>query len=174
MWDDCWWTNWWRRALRLRALTNNPAKAALPAGVEVAQGYLGRPASLPDALKGIDTVYLAPLPALVDEFVRLRFGGRRTAGGHAVGGACGVRGAGRSGGWHYYKLERAIEEAGFEWTHLRPGQFMNNTLDWAESIKTDGVVRAPYPGPCRRRSIWATSRRWPVSCCWMSASQGRS
>ena len=48
--------------------------------------------------------------------------------------------------WHYYKVERAIEEAGFEWTHLRPGQFMNNTLDWAESIKADGVVRAPYRG----------------------------
>jgi uncharacterized protein YbjT (DUF2867 family) len=46
--------------------------------------------------------------------------------------------------WHYYRLEKAIEEAGFEWTFLRPGQFMTNTLDWAPSIKAEGVVRAPY------------------------------
>ena len=31
----------------VRALTNNPAKAALPGGVEVVKGYLGRPATLP-------------------------------------------------------------------------------------------------------------------------------
>jgi uncharacterized protein YbjT (DUF2867 family) len=48
--------------------------------------------------------------------------------------------------WHYYKIERAIEDAGFEWTHLRPGQFMNNTLDWAQSIKAEGIVRGPYVG----------------------------
>ena len=48
--------------------------------------------------------------------------------------------------WHYHRIERAIEAGGFDWTFLRPGQFMNNTLDWAESIKTEGVVRAPYAG----------------------------
>lgn len=129
----------------VRALTNNPAKAALPAGVEVAQGYLGRPSTLPDALKGIDTVYLAPLPALVDEFVAcaLKAGVRRVV--TLSGEPAEYEAQGDPASWHYYKLERAIEEAGFEWTHLRPGQFMNNTLDWAESIKTDGVVRAPYP-----------------------------
>jgi uncharacterized protein YbjT (DUF2867 family) len=31
----------------VRALTNNPARAALPDGVEVARGYLGEPATLP-------------------------------------------------------------------------------------------------------------------------------
>ncbi len=69
----------------VRALTNKPERAALPEGVEVARGYLGRPESLPAALSGIDTVYLAPLPAYVDDFVRLCSGGRRTAGGRAVG-----------------------------------------------------------------------------------------
>lgn len=129
----------------VRALTNNPAKAALPAGVEVAQGYLGRPSTLPDALKGIDTVYLAPLPAKVDEFVAraLEAGVRRVV--VLSGEPAEYEAQGDPAGWHYYKVERAIEEAGFEWTHLRPGQFMNNTLDWAEMIKTSGVVRAPYP-----------------------------
>jgi uncharacterized protein YbjT (DUF2867 family) len=39
-------------ATDLRALTNNPAKAALPAEVEVVEGYLGRPESVAAALEG--------------------------------------------------------------------------------------------------------------------------
>jgi uncharacterized protein YbjT (DUF2867 family) len=129
----------------VRALTNNPVKAALPAEVEVRKGYLGRPSTLPTALKGVDTVYLAPLPALVDEFVACA----REAGVRRVvvlsGEPAEYEAQGDPAAWHYYKLERAIEDAGFEWTHLRPGQFMNNTLGWADSIRAEGVVRAPYP-----------------------------
>jgi uncharacterized protein YbjT (DUF2867 family) len=129
----------------VRALTNNPVRAALPAGVEVAEGYLGRPSTLPAALKGVNTVYLAPLPAAVDDFVAcaLEAGVRRVV--VLSGEPAEYEALGDPLGWHYYKLERAIEEAGFEWTHLRPGQFMNNTLGWASSIKAEGVVRAPYP-----------------------------
>ncbi|MFK4086731.1 NAD(P)H-binding protein [Kribbella sp. NPDC020789] len=130
----------------VRALTNKPARAALPAGVEVARGYLARPESLPTALQGIDTVYLAPLPAYVDDFVRCA----REAGVRRVvvlsGEPAEYEAQGDPSGWHYYRLERAIEQAGFEWTFLRPGQFMTNTLAWAPSIKAEGVVRAPYAG----------------------------
>ncbi|MFI5730583.1 NAD(P)H-binding protein [Kribbella sp. NPDC051587] len=128
----------------VRALTNKPARAALPAEVEVAVGYLGRPESLPAALQGVDTVYLAPLPAYVDDFVRCA----REAGVRRVvvlsGEPADYEAQGDPASWHYYRLEKAIEEAGFEWTFLRPGQFMTNTLDWAPSIKAEGVVRAPY------------------------------
>ncbi|ONI71402.1 hydroxylase [Kribbella sp. ALI-6-A] len=128
----------------IRALTNNPAKAALPSEVEVARGYLGKPATLPAALEGVDTVYLAPLPAFVDEFVTAaqKAGVRRVV--VLSGEPAEYEAQGEPSTWHYYKVERAIEDGGFEWTHLRPGQFMNNTLDWAESIKTEGVVRGPY------------------------------
>jgi uncharacterized protein YbjT (DUF2867 family) len=128
----------------VRALTNNPKKAALPAGVEVAKGYLGKPATLSAALNGVDTVYLAPLPAYVDDFVAAakEAGVRRVV--VLSGEPAEYEAQGDPADWHYYKIERAIEAAGFEWTHLRPGQFMNNTLDWAPSIKAEGVVRAPY------------------------------
>jgi uncharacterized protein YbjT (DUF2867 family) len=129
----------------VRALTKNPKKAALPHDVEVAKGYLGKPDTLPQALQGIDTVYLAPLPAYVDDFVTCA----RHAGVRRVvvlsGEPAEYEAQGDPETWHYYKIERAIEQAGFEWTFLRPGQFMNNTLDWADSIKTYNVVRAPYP-----------------------------
>ena len=130
----------------VRALTNNPKKAALPDGVEVARGYLGKPATLPAALEKIDTVYLAPLPAYVDDFVAAakEAGVRRVV--VLSGEPAEYEAQGDPADWHYYKIERAIETAGFEWTHLRPGQFMNNTLDWAPSIKAESVVRAPYAG----------------------------
>jgi nucleoside-diphosphate-sugar epimerase len=48
-------------ATDVRALTNKPDKAALPAGVEVVKGYIGRPETLPAALEGVDRMYLAPL-----------------------------------------------------------------------------------------------------------------
>ncbi|MGB3480819.1 MAG: NAD(P)H-binding protein [Mycobacterium sp.] len=46
----------------IRALTTNPAKAALPESVTAITGYLGKPETLPAALDGVDRVYLAPLP----------------------------------------------------------------------------------------------------------------
>jgi uncharacterized protein YbjT (DUF2867 family) len=128
----------------VRALTNDPARAGLPTGVEVARRYLGKPRTLPAALAGVDTVYLAPLPAYVDDFVRCA----RDAGVRRVvvlsGEPAEYEAEQDPATWHYYRLERAIEAGGFEWTFLRPGQFMNNTLGWAPSIKADGVVRAPY------------------------------
>jgi uncharacterized protein YbjT (DUF2867 family) len=129
----------------VRALTNNPAKAALPTGVEAVRGYLGWPSTLPAALEGVDTVYLAPLPAFVDDFVACatKAGVRRVV--VLSGEPAEYEAQGDPASWHYYKVERAIEEGGFDWVHLRPGQFMNNTLDWAESIKAEGVVRGPYP-----------------------------
>jgi uncharacterized protein YbjT (DUF2867 family) len=129
-----------------RALTNHPIRAALPDGVEVARGYLGKPATLPAALDGVDTVYLAPLPGYVEDFVRCaqEAGVRRVV--VLSGEPADYEAQGDPSTWHYYRIERAIKAGGFDWTFLRPGQFMNNTLDWASSIKAEGVVRAPYAG----------------------------
>ena len=55
----------------IRALTKNPAKANLPAGVSAITGYLGDPESLPAALDGVDRVYLAPLPPTLDVTLEL-------------------------------------------------------------------------------------------------------
>jgi uncharacterized protein YbjT (DUF2867 family) len=46
----------------------------------------------------------------------------------------------------YLAVERAVEDSGLEWTHVRPGEFAANWLDWAASIKDGRVVRRPYGG----------------------------
>src|SRR5688572_22574492 len=57
--------------IEIRALTVDPARAALPEGVEVVEGYLGRLSTMPAALDGIERMYLAPLPRTAREVVNL-------------------------------------------------------------------------------------------------------
>jgi uncharacterized protein YbjT (DUF2867 family) len=129
----------------IRALTNSPTKAALPAGVEVAEGYLGDLATLQDAFTGVDRMYLAPLPRTAPAVVALavRAGVRRIVA--LSSSEADSEATGDPSGWQYYAVERAVESAiGIEWTHLRPGEFMTNMLDWAGSIRATGLVRAAY------------------------------
>ncbi|RKT09543.1 uncharacterized protein YbjT (DUF2867 family) [Streptomyces sp. 1114.5] len=43
-------------------------------------------------------------------------------------------------------IEQAVQRSGMDWTFLRPGTFAANTRTWwAESIRTDNVVRLPRP-----------------------------
>jgi uncharacterized protein YbjT (DUF2867 family) len=122
-------------ATEVRALTNNPAKAALPAEVEVVEGYLGRIETLHAALAGVDRMYLAPLEHTVREVVSLA----ADAGVSRI-----VDLAGAKGGW-WSSIEEAVEASGVDWTHLEPGEFMDNYLMWAEQIRATGTVRDGYP-----------------------------
>jgi uncharacterized protein YbjT (DUF2867 family) len=119
----------------VRALTVSPRRAALPAGVEVVVGQVGRPETVRAALEGVDRMYLAPSPSTAGEVA-------------AMAAAAGVRRivdlAGEEGGlWH--TIEGAVEASGVAWTHLEPGEFMSNALDWAEEIRTEGAVRDAHP-----------------------------
>jgi uncharacterized protein YbjT (DUF2867 family) len=131
--------------VEIRALTNNPGKAALPSGVEVAEGYLGEVATMPAALEGVDRLYLAPLPKTAQAVVDLAVeAGVQRIVTLSSSGADGEA-QGDPSAWWFYAVERAVESApGIEWTHLRPGEFMLNALGWADSIRADGVVRAAY------------------------------
>ena len=122
-------------ATEVRALTVGPARAALPAGVEIVKGYLGRLETLPAALEGVDRMYLAPLPQTVREVVELA----RRAGVRHIVDLAGAKGS----QWHV--VEEAVEQSGIAWTHLDAGEFMTNTTIWAEQIRTTGTVRDAYP-----------------------------
>jgi uncharacterized protein YbjT (DUF2867 family) len=131
--------------VQIRALTNNPGKAALPDGVEVAEGFIGRPETVKAALDGVDRLYLAPHPTTAQVIVEMavRAGVTRIVDLSSSGADDEAQGDPAS--WWFYAVERAVESApGLEWTHLRPGEFMVNALTWADSIRSEGIVRAAY------------------------------
>lgn len=51
--------------------------------------------------------------------------------------------AGAAGSW-WYAVEEGVEASGAAWTHLEPGEFMENTSVWAEQIRTTGQVREAF------------------------------
>lgn len=119
----------------VRALTVDPERAALPAGVEVAVGSVRRPDTLAAALDGVDAMYLAPAPATVEAVMAHV----RAAGvGHVVDLS------GELESW-WGSVARAVEAADLPWTHLSPGDFMENTETWADQIRRTGCVREPHP-----------------------------
>ncbi len=119
----------------VRALTVDPERAALPDGVEVAVGSVRRPDSLPAALDGVDALYLAPAPATVEAVMAHV----RAAGVDHV-----VDLSGEHESW-WGSVALAVEAAGAPWTHLSPGDFMENTESWADQIRRTGAVREPHP-----------------------------
>ncbi|MFD7631479.1 NmrA family NAD(P)-binding protein [Streptomyces sp. NPDC059851] len=128
-----------RRGEAVRALTRDPAAAArlLPSGVEVVGGTHTEPERLGGALRGVSRLHITVTAGLAEvgpELVR-----------RAVG--AGVeRITVLWGGW-VGPVEQAVAESGVEWTRLEPQEFMSNTSNWADSVRSEGVVREPYDFP---------------------------
>ena len=114
----------------VRALTVDPAKAALPVGVEVVRGFLGRLETLPAAFEGVDVLYLAPHAPTAVEACRLA----AKAGVHRI-----VDLAGEKGG-HWQPIADAVEASGLPFTHLEAGEFMANATLWSAQIRAGDVV----------------------------------
>ncbi|MCP2168156.1 NAD(P)H-binding protein [Goodfellowiella coeruleoviolacea] len=130
---------------QVRALTRNPATAGLPAGVDVRQGDLNHADALAGALDKVDRVYLFPVFDHPEAFVDMAV----SAGVRRIVVLSSDSTVNRletnwSAGEAHLATERAVERSGVEWTHVRPGGFAGNTLEWAPMIRADGVVRAPY------------------------------
>jgi uncharacterized protein YbjT (DUF2867 family) len=126
----------------VRVLTRQRAAPALPESAERFFGDLRDPRSLEPALQGVDGLFLlwpfidvAQAPGVLEVIARRT---RRVVYLSAAG-------------MFHAEMERLIQEAGLDWTFLRPTGFATNTLGWAEQIKRDGVVRWPYGGA--RRSL---------------------
>ncbi|MFJ5261830.1 NmrA family NAD(P)-binding protein [Streptomyces sp. NPDC088387] len=124
---------------RVRALTRNPATAGLPEGTEVVAGNLAVTATLPAAFAGVSAAHLisfgddyAPLAnatEIVDAAV-----------------AAGVRKVTvLKGDLDKTPLDEAVAAGGMDFTYLEPVEFMSNVLEWAESVRQEGVVRDGFP-----------------------------
>ncbi|SNY13188.1 NAD(P)H-binding protein [Paractinoplanes atraurantiacus] len=118
----------------VRALTVDPDKAALPPSVEVVQGFVGRPSTLPAALRSVDVMYLAPHIPTAAAACRLA----AEAGVQRIVDLAGAKGD------HWQAIEDAVEASGVPWTHLEPGEFMANADLWAPQIRAGDEVRDAY------------------------------
>ncbi|WP_435974244.1 SDR family oxidoreductase [Streptomyces sp. Qhu_M48] len=144
---------------KVRALSRDPAGADLPAGVEVAAT-----ADLP--LSGITSAFfvMAAFPGgSAEPIARLKEAGvsRIVAlSSYSVldddpKNMIAVK---------HRELERQILETGAEWTFLRPaGGLAATALEWAGTIRTDGVARFPFgdarTAPVHERDIAAVAAR---------------
>ncbi|MEV1160304.1 NAD(P)H-binding protein [Micromonospora chokoriensis] len=127
--------------VQVRALTRRPEHAGLPAQVEVVGADLEQPDTLEAAFQDVDQLYLV-VSGATEEVVNLarKAQVRRIV---VLSTATAAIDGDMIGGFHR-AAEIVVENSGLAWTHIRPGMFAANLLDWADAIRTEGVVRAPY------------------------------
>lgn len=137
------------RGIQVRALVRNSEKARFlkRPTVEIFPGDLGATESIAAALKGVDKVFL--LSAAHPRQVELQ--GNAVAAAQRPGVLYIVKlstlGASPNSPvaqarWHR-ETEKQIETSGIAFTHLRPHNFMQNTLNFAPGIAVEGRFRAP-------------------------------
>ncbi|WP_217548141.1 NAD(P)H-binding protein [Streptomyces sp. GbtcB6] len=131
------------RGAKVRALTRDPAKAQLPAGVEVVRGDYGDPASLDAASAGATAVFLLRPPGPDEGQDAALVAAARAAGADRLvklsAIATGEPDSGPSGSWHVAG-ERAVRDSGLAWTVLRPSSFASNTLTWLQALRAGEPV----------------------------------
>ncbi|MFI9505124.1 NAD(P)H-binding protein [Nocardia sp. NPDC052566] len=128
--------------VEVRALTRRPESTDLPAATEVVVGDLAKPEGLTGVFDGVDRLYLIAAGERPEQVVDAakQAGVRRVV-------TLSCSGAGlenNPGGEADRASELVVERSGLEWTHVRPGMFASNLLEWAACIKDTGIVRLPY------------------------------
>jgi uncharacterized protein YbjT (DUF2867 family) len=161
-----------RAGAPVRALTRQPAQAALPTGVDIVAGDFTVPASLDRALDGVSAIFLvwtAPMAAAQDAIARLA---ERT---HSSDRRIVYLSAPFRTPHPFFQqpnpmrelhaeIERLLAETHPDVAILRPGMFASNALHWwAPQIRAGDVVRWPYASaetaPVDERDIAAVASR---------------
>jgi (4-alkanoyl-5-oxo-2,5-dihydrofuran-3-yl)methyl phosphate reductase len=133
-----------RAGKKIRVLVRDEKKVAhLDPQIERAVGDLNAPETLLPALRDVDSIFLVTFETQQDVNVlkAAKLAGVRQivklstleATAHKI----------QVGKWHYER-EELIRSSGLDWTFLRPGMFMSNSIEWwAESIKSQESVFFP-------------------------------
>jgi uncharacterized protein YbjT (DUF2867 family) len=125
-------------------VVRDPARASLPAGVELVQGDLELPESLTPALDGARAVFLlggwSDMPELLRRMRRasvervVLLTSRCVVGGRADNPVTRM----------WLDSEAAVRDSGVAWTVLRPSGYASNALRWLPQLRQGDVVRAPW------------------------------
>ncbi|PRB14886.1 NAD(P)H-binding protein [Microbacterium sp. MYb62] len=123
------------RGESVRALSRDPQRANLPAGVDVVRGDLTDVEAFGRAVDGCSGVHFITFNG--------EFGETLTNGVELVAAtqAAGVRRVSVLGGWDESTLEPALRDGGLDWALLAPVEFMSNAREWAPEIVSDRRVR---------------------------------
>ncbi len=125
--------------VRVRALARNPMAREWPDGVEAVAGDLTRPETLPDALTGVESLYLFPVFGAVHGAVEAA---RQAGVKHVV--MLSSQAVEYSAGEPHIACEEAVTVSGLSWTFVRTGVLMVNDLQWAEQFTGGDVVRGAF------------------------------
>ena len=125
-----------------RVLARDPAKVS-KLGADAVQGDLSQPESVVKAMQGADRAFILSAGMSIVAHDAVAIAAAKKAGiKHVVllsVMSADKDGAGTGPTWHR-KGEDALRATGMQWTMLRPGAFMSNTLGWAPTIKAAGSV----------------------------------
>jgi uncharacterized protein YbjT (DUF2867 family) len=141
----------------VRASSRTPRPGEFPDGVETVRADLTDPATFPEALAGVQKVFLYAHPGSAPDFA-------------AAASKAGVEHVVLLSSYtvlapnstdnpiaqHHSAVERALDDAGLDRTFVRAGYFATNSLRW-QSIRTDRVLRTSFPeattAPVHERDI---------------------
>jgi uncharacterized protein YbjT (DUF2867 family) len=132
----------------VRVLTRDPRKVAVWGDrVECAVGSFEQPETLDAALTGVEQIFLMTAEVGSAHVEAAMRAAAKADVRHVVYlSSTGVNHPNLSlGKWHQDR-EEAIRASGVSWTFVRPGNFMSNTLMWAQTIKTQSAVYFPGGG----------------------------
>ena len=139
-----------QRGADVRALVRDPAKAGLPAGVDIVQGDLFDIDALRGALSGVSTLFLLNAVA-ADEFTQalIALNLAREAGIERIVYLSVIHSDLYVNVPHFavkHAVERMIEQMSFNATILRPAYFIQNDLSIADVVTGHGIYPMPIGG----------------------------
>jgi uncharacterized protein YbjT (DUF2867 family) len=134
----------------VRAVTRDPRRAGLPAGVEIVEGDPSRPDTIAPSLQGVTAVFLHSRAVGDAAFDLLALAGERGVRRAVALSAMNVEDdateqPSRYRGDRNKEAEDAAVASGLEWVSLRASSFADNTLQaWGAQIRAGDVVRYVY------------------------------
>ncbi|WP_225800357.1 NAD(P)H-binding protein [Streptomyces sp. NK15101] len=136
--------------VRTRAGSKNPADLSPPPGVDTVRCDLADPATFDAALEGVDSVFLYAEAAHAGTFAdRARAAGVEHVVLLSSSSVLAPDAAENAVAASHLAAERALsaaaESGAFEVTHLQPGAFATNALQWAGALKGGQGPALPYP-----------------------------